>query len=161
MDTEEDECGDNSCNPATNECTNTERNSVPSCGACVADSECGVSSRCVNVTYMGAANGSYCLLLQSAGCERPFGGVLIEAASVSGAAEASYCGIDQSALTCAAVKALVDGKECLGGQASECAAQSARCETIGGFDNQCTYSCGVSNQCPDGVMCASGYCGGS
>ena len=39
------DCGDFSCDPATNECTTTMRGTLEACEACVADSECEKAER--------------------------------------------------------------------------------------------------------------------
>lgn len=112
------------------------------------------------MNYMGTPRpDGYCLRLVSAGCERPYGSTLITAESLSGAGEADYCGIEQELTTCDAVRAMREGRECTGGDVTLCADAGARCETIGAFDDLCTYSCGTATQCPVGVSCGSAYCG--
>ena len=155
------DCGDFSCNPATNTCTTTERDSVPDCGRCMGDDECmGPDDRCVPMNYMGATRPSgHCLRRASAGCVRPYGITLILAESLSGEPEAMYCGIDQTSTTCDAVRALRTSAECTTGLATECADAGALCQTIGAFDNQCTIPCGAPGQCPTGFTCGGTYCG--
>ena len=157
---DESACGTYICLPTSNTCSDEiEQNKTPPCDSCVADSQCQTDHNCVATNYMGTANGTYCLKLQSAGCERPFS-VAITAASVSGAAEVTYCGIDQSVVSCDAVRSLQNGMECSGGDAAECNADGARCETIDMIPNQCTYACtGAAVRCPTGLSCAGEYCG--
>ena len=52
-----DDCGDFSCNPATNRCTTTECGDVLDCGRCVGDHECNYDGgfRCVPMEFMGVA----------------------------------------------------------------------------------------------------------
>src|SRR5690606_16514751 len=50
---DESACGMNSCNPATNTCTMTERGKVQVCEPCVADSECETDHLCVPLNYKG------------------------------------------------------------------------------------------------------------
>lgn len=159
--TAETHCDDNSCNPATNECTETERGSVLDCGRCVGDAECmDTDARCVPMNYMGTERpDGYCLRLSSATCTRPYGTTLITAVSLSGEAEAEYCGIDQATTTCDAVRALRESRACTGGDVSLCANDGARCEMVGAFADRCTYSCGTPDQCPTGVTCDGEYCG--
>ena len=160
------DCGDNSCNPATNECTTTERASVLDCGRCVGDDECrDPDAPCVPMNYMGTARpDGYCLKLASTGCARPY---LIPVTGVSlsgfGDDETTYCGIDQNSTTCDAVRALRESRECAGGDATLCADAGARCEMVGLAPNRCTYPCGSPADCPPigiGSTCVgSSYCG--
>lgn len=151
-------CEANSCNPATDTCTTTPRDSVRTCGACVADSECdGDDARCVPLEFQGAPQGGYCINLKAAGCSRPFT-VTVTSDSLSGAGEAEYCGIDESATTCPAVLALVDAASCPGGDDAECADAGGQCGTVGGVANQCTIPCGDALQCTGGRTCPSAYC---
>lgn len=161
--TENADCGAESCNPATRTCSGITRFSRNVCEACVSDSDCvqaGGTFRCIPMNYMGTPRGGYCMRT-SPGCMRPFG-FIINASSLSGAASTSYCGIDQSVVTCEAVNALRNGDDCPSGSATECAADGALCETVGAFSNLCTYSCGNINDClpsGNGSTCAAGYCG--
>jgi hypothetical protein len=167
--TEATNCGGNSCNPATRTCTTTPRLSRGVCQPCVADSECtpvdGATHRCVRMNYQGTDLGGFCLRVANvpgpSGCDRPFV-TPFNTTSLSGAASAAYCGIDQTATTCEAVAALLAGLVCPGGTAAECGAREALCETVGFAVNQCTYACNSAVDCPAGGStgsCAMGYCG--
>lgn len=157
--TNETACGANSCNPMTHACTTTPRGSVARCHGCVADSECtGAMDRCVPMQFMGAAHGSYCLALPAPGCTRPYGVPTPMRLSTSGAAAASYCGVDESLVTCEAVLALIAGRTCT--LATDCNAMGAQCQTVNLTPGSCTYACGLSTQCPSGANCgAAMYCG--
>lgn len=159
--TAEEDCDTFSCNPATQLCTETVRGDVPDCGGCVGDAECNVDGgfRCVPMEFAGEArDGGYCLKLQSEGCESPYRPSTITAESLSGEAETVYCAVDQAQTTCEAIRALRVGSECPTMAATECAAQGARCEDVGGTLT-CTYSCGSAIQCPSGFTCDGDYCG--
>jgi hypothetical protein len=161
--TEATNCGGNSCNPATRTCTATPRLSRGVCQPCVADSECtpvdGATHRCVRMNYQGTDLGGFCLRAVP-GCAPPYStGITRE--SLSGAASTTYCGIDQNMVTCDAVSALLRDASCANAGASECMAESARCETVGVLADRCTYTCSASGQCPVGYPCGGGYCGGS
>ncbi len=169
---EEAVCGGTSCNPATNTCTATDLGTVGSCEPCVADSECIGNAdeepirRCVTMEFNGEPREkAYCLKLPSAGCERPYL-VPVVAPSVSGAAEETYCGIDQERVTCEAVLDLFQSKGCPGGEDAECgcprdldgncttAGAGGLCRTVGLANNRCTYQCGNLDQCVTGLTCA-------
>ena len=166
--TESTDCGTKSCNPATRTCTTTDRFSRSVCSSCVADSECvqaGGTFRCIPMNYQGVPRGGYCLRAVNAngasGCSRPYLSANI-AASLSGAASATYCGIDQNTVSCEAVRALSTSRQCPTGNASECMALGAVCETVGALTNRCTYACSSPLEClPSGAgaSCNAGYCG--
>jgi hypothetical protein len=152
----------------TSMCTSTPRGSRLQCQSCVADSECmqtGGTFRCIPMNYQTAPRGGYCMRAANTGgppgCTRPYLTPIL-AASLSGVSMTTYCGIDQDLTTCDAVRALLDGRQCPTGSATECMAEGARCETVGLAPNECTYSCGIPNDCPPGGSagsCAAGYCG--
>ena len=145
-----DHCGDFSCNPTTNECTTTERQTVPTCGPCVSDTECAATHRCVPV----GDDGTYCMEIAGS-CSSPFiSGFTVE--SVSGEPEAQYCGFAADT-TCGAIRALLDGATCPGGMDTECATSGAVCGMVGLASNQCTIPCGTAVDCPAGG--AAGTCG--
>lgn len=75
--TETTDCADESCDPATRECSGIMRASRLSCQSCVSDSDCmNADDRCVALEYMDAPRGGYCLRLESAGCMNPYRVVL-------------------------------------------------------------------------------------
>jgi len=150
-------CNGKSCNPTTNTCTTTPKNSVDVCHPCVADSECfddsaasvHPSTRCVQMTFKGTAHGTvgYCLQRVSAGCGSPYS-VSFPATSLSGAGSEPYCGINQNATTCEAVLDLINTKtcsadtDCGGGQGGLCKAISVIAPA-----NRCTIPCDSAAQC--------------
>jgi hypothetical protein len=155
------DCGTESCNPATRMCSGTVRNSRGVCESCVSDTDCSQTDgtfRCIGMNYMGVPRGGYCLRQPGTPCLRPFL-TGITATSLSGAASATYCGIEQSLATCEAVNALRDSIECMSGDPSDCMATGALCEMVGLGANRCTYSCGIADHCPPGLFCGAGYCG--
>jgi hypothetical protein len=174
-----------SCNPKTNECTGTKRNSVALCGVCVADSECTTSAgisvaRCVPMVF-GADHvprGSYCLEAESSGCGRPFGNttvMTITAISASGAPVDRYCGINQELVTCEAIRDMQDSGDsirCTNSVSLEpndslcgCVRDTDKgtCTTRGqgglcrpiGGVNRCTIQCGEGSECPTSRSCTS------
>ncbi len=147
-------CEGNSCDPSTNTCTDTAVGALDTCEPCVADSECMMNHLCVPMDFEGAAHGSYCLKVLM-DCERPYSTPIQDRQSVGGVVS-DFCGIDEAATTCEAVRAF--GGECM--EVTDCAAQGARCETVGGIANTCTYPCSDSLQCVSGRECVS-YCGGT
>jgi hypothetical protein len=164
--TTEDEtpCGDFSCDPADNTCTTTQRGTVSRCGACVADSECGLADdRCVPMEFMGEPReGGYCLKRGATGCVQPYNSPTPERASLSGAAPEAYCGILEDRTTCEAVLDLIASTSCA--TAEDCGAEGvadARCESVNMTPNKCTYDCGVAADCPSSTICgaAGAYCG--
>lgn len=160
-----DDCDAFSCNPATQLCTETERGDVPDCGRCVGDAECDFDAgfRCVPMNFQGTDRpDGYCLKLATETCARPYL-VFVTDESLSGADETMYCGIDQGATTCDAVRALRSSESCSDGDGGQdvslCADAGARCEMVGAAPDQCTIPCGVANNCPEGLTCDGAYCG--
>ena len=164
------DCPGTACDPKTFTCGTKQRRSLGNCEACVSDTECATSSRCVALTFgqggdAGTAKslGGFCLQRASLGCSVPYANPLT-LGSLSGAPAEMYCGINQSIATCAAVKALDNGKLCANGSADSCGAPGARCETVNNIANVCTYSCSAGLECPAIAPCggpaAKRYCGG-
>ena len=165
--TDELRCGEYSCNPATNSCTNHKRGSVRICEPCFADSECEANHACIPL-YFGTDKellGGYCMKLKSSGCTPPYGALPIRRASMHGAAEAEYCGIDEAVTSCAAIQRLEAASSCAGDDASLCAARGARCESVNDEEALCTYACTSSDTCPSGFPCGgpqgARHCGGA
>lgn len=155
IDTEADQCGDNSCNPATLQCTDTERGTVGVCEPCMADSECEEpdTHRCVPMHFKGTSRASgYCLEIFDVTCPLPYG-VQITDSSLSGASEDAYCGVNQDLTTCEAVNAGSAANPCE--EDDECGADSlddGLCRTIG-VVKRCTYECSLPEECPSGRTC--------
>jgi hypothetical protein len=109
--------------------------------------------------------GGYCLKLVSTGCEAPYKIPTPSRASLSGAAAAKYCGINEAVTTCEAVLALTKSATCtLDDECGAAGLDDGRCETVGVDANHCTYSCSSDVTCPSDFPCGttSGnkYCGG-
>ncbi|MFW5967469.1 MAG: hypothetical protein ACOCV2_08125, partial [Persicimonas sp.] len=100
---DESACDGNSCDPASNTCTDTETDSLDTCESCIADSECSGDAHCVPLEFDGSElDDGYCLQVKpDDGCEGPYG-TEIERESLSGEEE-TYCGINEDLTTCEAV----------------------------------------------------------
>lgn len=161
-----------SCNPKTHDCTETPTASRKTCESCVADSECGTNegkpdpnSRCVPMSFQGAAYGEagYCLQTAASagtsGCPAPFT-VPQTAASLSGAASQTYCGINQQVTTCEALLDLFGSKSCEAD--ADCGAgRGGLCRTVGTNPHRCTIACSETTECTSTRTCsgaANGYC---
>jgi hypothetical protein len=178
--TVEDEtpCAGKSCNPATKTCTITAVGSKELCESCVADSECvgwnqaDPDARCLAMQFEGTARpGGFCLKRVAKTCTRPFQTPLI-GISLSGATSEQYCGIDQDSTRCEAVLDLLASAVCADGMDSSCGCprdqdgnctslgDGGLCRTVGVNANRCTYTCGVTDDCPTGKTCTAGqpYC---
>lgn len=175
---DETACQGKSCSPTTKACTTTSAGSRDLCEPCIADSECiggnqaDPDARCVAMEFQGTARpGGFCLKRVAKTCARPFQ-TPTTGVSLSGAASEQYCGIDEDSTRCEAVldllasMACADGMDiscgCLRDQNGECTNTGAGgvCRTVGVNANQCTYACGVTNDCPTGKTCTAGqpYC---
>lgn len=159
VDSEKTQCGSKSCNPATKQCTQTDRGSVSVCNKCLADSECKADHRCIELSFAGMSRGGYCMQ-RAAGCAVPFQATPIRRASLSGAAAEDYCGISEARTSCEAVLALQAAQACT--DAAQCNAPGALCATINA-GKACTYACETSFECPSGIACngtgMDRYCG--
>lgn len=167
IDSEALQCGNNSCNPATKQCTLTPRASVAQCQACVADSECETNHRCLEMFFgTGAARMSLsgrCMKRSSTGCALPYGGAPISRQSLSGAPAENYCGISEARTSCEAIRKLQQGAGCSAGNDSACAAPGALCRTVNSISNICSYACENNLECPMNAACpatgADKHCG--
>lgn len=150
-------CENNSCDPGTGECTDTPINSLSFCEACVADIECSHGQRCVPMFFKGQPRpGGYCLYEEGdQGCSGP-ASIPLERQSVSGAASARYCGINEAVLTC---EALHDyGLSCEADD--ECGTpdlDDAMCTWFSGdiTEYRCSHNCDDDLDCNVGAYCAS------
>ena len=167
------DCGSTSCDPATLECTETDRGSRNVCESCVSDSDCGADLACVPMWFGDTRRATgYCLYPADQGlCEQPFAYSTPDAReSLSGAAAVPYCGVNERLTTCEATYALVNNETC--DDDSDCTAPGGICRQVGVLGLRCTYECTVSSQClhPDdgnGSTCGDAggtaeekYCGG-
>jgi hypothetical protein len=155
-DSEATDCPGTACDPKLFTCTTRQRNSVTTCNACVSDSECVADHRCIPMTFgtTQQALGGFCLKRFSTGCVRGYTEPLARA-SLSGAASEMYCGVKERLNSCAAVAAARASKSCTSDES--CGAPGARCETVSGLANICTYSCEVAAEC----VSSSYMCGGA
>jgi hypothetical protein len=177
-------CGSNSCNPKTNVCTSTAKNSVALCGACTADSECKIGgattiARCISMTFGPSATlrGGYCLEAVSSGCDKPYGStslMKLTAVSASNAASTDYCGINQELVTCEAIRDMQDANDtirctnsstsqpddtlcgCTRNSSGTCidAGKGGLCRSINSA-NRCTIQCGNGTDCSSSYTCIS------
>lgn len=148
----ENECGDNACDVKQHKCSKFKRQSAGVCKACVGDSQCTKDQHCIDMTYDGAPHGSYCLKQLLAGCLEPFT-ISIGAPSISGARNENYCGINMETTTCEAVTDAIASKSCEADKDCGVGKGDGACRRVGSLDNKCTYSCGISAQCPLAVDC--------
>ena len=102
--------------------------------------------------------------LFSTECAEPLATPTPARVSLSGADATVYCGASELRTTCEAILDLLANKPC-SGDASDCGVpglDDARCETVNGGPYRCTYSCSLSNQCPEETACGQSpddYCG--
>jgi hypothetical protein len=178
-DTETTACEDNvSCNPSTNECTDTEIGSLLECDECVADSECGdgfgASSafRCIQLEYQGelfpTEGRGYCLksVAEGGSCENPYR-IVIPRPSLSGEPVDDYCGINEELTTCPAIQALIADTPCDPENGdSDCPQPAGLCQELPGAVTRCTYRCESLVECiTPGATCNTSlpedvrYCG--
>lgn len=147
--------GANSCDPATNTCTDTPLGSVGSCGACKADSECIADHRCVPMEFDGQPlPDGYCLPIRpEGGCPTDPFKMTTTRESVSGHPSDDYCGIDESRMSCAAItdhlsrdKTCTDDSECgLAGQSDgDCVSELGYCSYPCTNDGDCPGACGAT-----------------
>lgn len=145
-------CMGNSCDPATNTCTQTPTESVGVCEACIADSECGVEHRCVPMQFDAQQHGSYCLKTAVGGCSSPYV-IALNQVSLSGAAAEDYCGIRTDRATCESI--LSTGVVCA--DASECGAMGVMDGVCSAIDlsgnDKCTARCVSDDDCPLMLNC--------
>jgi hypothetical protein len=164
-------CDGKSCNPATKTCTGTVVGSLSTCTPCLADSECSGGGeadpdyRCIPMQFQGQARaGGYCLRRAVKTCGRPYT-IAISAKRLSGAGSENYCGIDQDNVSCEAAIDLEDSRVCESGADSACGCardengvcvgdgRGGLCRDFAVLQKQCTYLCGVTNDCPSGKQC--------
>jgi hypothetical protein len=146
-------CGSNSCNPATNSCTETPVASRGDCDSCVADSECREpQSRCVPMNFSGnELPDGYCLPLKFDTCQSPYP-VTVTRRTLSGAPPEVYCAPNEQNTTC---EALADrGIACT---------ENAQCGLRGYADglcklDECTFACDTNEDCFVGESCCGLYC---
>jgi hypothetical protein len=159
------DCAGTACDPTKLTCTNKQRGTVPTCTACVADSECVTDHRCIPMTYGGDGSqeqlGGFCLKRSAVTCAKPFT-TLVSRPSASGAPIDEYCTIDETLTTCDAVLLFDKAKLC--DSDASCGTKGAICSSIKPLPQACTYKCGSNFQCYDGYQCgadATGkHCGG-
>lgn len=148
------------CDLLAKECVAVGPESVTNCGACTNDLQCATGHKCIPMEFpTGTAHGSYCLREYPPACDKPFAVPLNGRASISGAAPANYCGVNEDLATCEVVLALENDWRCSGtdgmcspdGIAPEVAVPGALCRDLGGgaLANRCTYECGNASQCLD------------
>jgi hypothetical protein len=109
-----------------------------------------------------ARPGGFCLRRSAATCTRPFTVPLV-VESLSGAAEETYCGIDQATTRCEAVLDLVASETCVTDEDCGCARDEegdcteegagGLCRLVGVTPNSCTIPCAVANHCPVTFTC--------
>lgn len=141
-------CDGFTCNPATNECTETLIASVRTCETCVSNDDCQFDSEdCVKMNFRGVPRpNGYCLYRSDEFiCNRPFG-IRVERTSLSGGPPRSYCTLNENELTCEALRDYGDFCDV----DSECGVPDLNdglCKPFSGT-NRCTFACDNSDDCP-------------
>lgn len=143
------ECKGRTCDPATNQCTQTLIASVGTCERCVSNDDCRWDSEdCVKMNFRGVARpDGYCLYRSDQfGCSRPYA-VRVDRVSISGGLPASYCTINEAELTCEALREY--GDFC--SNDDECGAPGINDGLCKPFTdaNRCTYACSTPDDCPN------------
>ncbi len=144
-------CDQTSCDPATNECTNTAIGSLDWCDQCVADVECPAQTRCVPMEYKGTLRPhGYCLEQADDGCNT-IHTVTVQRDSLSGIVGEFYCTIREDLTTCEAVQDF--GRPC--DQDDDCGVEGSNDGKCRNFDSmdQCTIPCVNTEECPNGTTC--------
>jgi len=153
-------CGGNTCNPATNICTETLIKSLRTCERCVSDDDCQFDSEdCVKMNFRGIPRpDGYCLYRsQASACYRPFG-VRVERSSISGGPATSYCTVNENELTCEALRDY--GSYCdIDSECGVTGLNDGLCRPFSGA-RRCTFSCDSSDDCPTpfGTTLCATYC---
>lgn len=116
------------------------------CRPCDAEENCGELD-CVPMTFDGAAHGRFCLRPVSLTCSQPYTIEVTGTSLAPGAGSDVYCGVNQAATTCEAVRAFGTGTcgdtTCPCTTSADCGAPGladGRCETLA-TGPRCTYSC--------------------
>jgi hypothetical protein len=168
---EEDACtGGETCDLLAKTCVPVGVDSVGECEACTNDVQCAGDFRCIPLDFpTGTLHGYYCLRTFPPACNQPFAIAVSNKVSISGAAAANYCGIEEDNATCEAVRALFENWHCTGadGMCSELIGgleipvPGALCRDLGGgaVTDRCTYHCGGAGEC---LLSGNGStCGGT
>ncbi len=147
------DCNGKVCDFRIHECSTFDPGTKSICEPCVSDGECQTDQACIPTFYQGRTEGNYCLKRKKNGCSRPYPAT-VSRSSLSGAPGRSYCTVNESLTTCAAV--LRSG--------SQCALQFPQC-THGlkcinsGNNHVCRVVCDDINQCPSNQTCGfNGAC---
>jgi hypothetical protein len=158
--TEAMDCGDRSCDPATRTCSDIVRGSRAECEVCVSDSDCIEDFACVPMQFGNVPlRGGFCLQTNGSGeCAQPFAFPLPDPReSLSGAAAAVYCGVNEELTSCEAVLALVQNVPC--DDDFDCVAPGGICRQVGDVGLRCTYECSGATQCIDPDVVIGSTCG--
>ncbi|QED29001.1 hypothetical protein FRD01_17500 [Microvenator marinus] len=140
-------CDGNTCNPATNTCTETLIASVETCGFCVSRDACRYDSEdCVPMKFRGVDRpGGYCLYRSNEfACGRPYG-IRVERTPIGETTPQTYCTINEDELTCEALRGYGDYCD----EDAECGVPGLNdglCRTFTG-SRRCTYACDTNDDC--------------
>ncbi len=169
--TEDTDCPDTSCNPATFECSPFAPLSRATCSTCATDGDCErVDDRCVELYYLGNRyprdETGYCMKVAENGgasCAAPYTTLFANRPSLSGGTVQSYCGFREDLTTCEAMAAFRQGTHCPSGSDLDCPQGGICRETTVVFikTDRCTYPCEDVSECTGmfGDPSCAGFCG--
>ncbi|MFW5967467.1 MAG: hypothetical protein ACOCV2_08115 [Persicimonas sp.] len=153
---DEEFCEGNSCDPATNKCTDNETGETGLCGECSADSECTGNLECVPAQFQGQElDKAYCIVRSQGGCDDESYPEEVTRTSLSRENEDTYCTVNEDFTTCKASNDLQTHRDCDAND--ECGYEDlddAYCfETNEDGSGVCTIPC------KDDQECSRGHCG--
>lgn len=165
-------CGaTDTCDLTTETCSGVAPEAVDTCEACTNDAQCGTDHACVPMMFDGSPNGFFCLQANPPTCAQPYFPTAMTKQSINGTPAATYCGLNEAAVSCQGVRALIDNLmctvdgSCLDGGV-EVTTPGALCRDLGQGD-RCTIGCTLAAQCPNPLTCGDSgtgmgdFCGGN
>lgn len=145
-------CQGYSCSRMTNTCTTTLQDSLRTCDPCQADSECGVSRKCVMHEFEGQEVGFFCFFEQGTmGCgdeepiRQPYSRS-VQRTSIDGFTPQNYC-LPPESTTCAGI---LESHDVACARDEECGTDSlddGYCPSVGEQAGRCSYRCTEDVDC--------------